>query len=283
MINIEVCYKGEEFMAKRNIQQRSFFQICMLLLTISLTLGSTTAYAYSGDTTKTVSMKTQQPMYNGTMSIQDTTAKAGEKNVIVEITGEWPVALGAYTMCLKYDPAVLELVTVSFIGTIGESADFITIWGSDEPGNVTAGAIWCYGSAQPGSGVLFKVVFNISTSAQSGETLLDLREYLKPQQVTKYVQPPGYGITPDLYDGVLTIEKQDACGDVDKNGILNISDAVFIISYIFGGGPAPEPLCLGDIDGNGFISISDAVAIINYIFGEGPAPRQPHDCLCTVN
>jgi hypothetical protein len=32
-------------------------------------------------------------------------------------------------------------------------------------------------------------------------------------------------------------------GDADCNGIVNISDAVYLISYIFGGGPEPCADC----------------------------------------
>jgi len=62
------------------------------------------------------------------------------------------------------------------------------------------------------------------------------------------------------------------CGDADCNGAWSIGDAVYIINYIFGGGPAPCQTCNGDADGNGGISIGDAVYLINYIFGGGPAP-----------
>ena len=63
------------------------------------------------------------------------------------------------------------------------------------------------------------------------------------------------------------------CGDADGNLIFTISDAVFLINYIFAGGPAPFPLCSGDTDGNGIITISDAVYLINYIFAGGPPPH----------
>ncbi len=66
--------------------------------------------------------------------------------------------------------------------------------------------------------------------------------------------------------------QQYVCGDADGNGIITISDAVYLISYIFGGGPAPVPVLAGDADCNGIITISDAVYLINYIFGGGPAP-----------
>jgi hypothetical protein len=62
------------------------------------------------------------------------------------------------------------------------------------------------------------------------------------------------------------------CGDTDGNGIMNMSDAVYIIAYIFGGGPAPEPLLSGDVDCNAMVNMSDVVYILSFIFAGGPAP-----------
>lgn len=62
------------------------------------------------------------------------------------------------------------------------------------------------------------------------------------------------------------------CGDADGSDLITISDAVYLINYIFSAGPAPSPLLSGDADCNGLITISDAVYLINYIFSGGPAP-----------
>ena len=62
------------------------------------------------------------------------------------------------------------------------------------------------------------------------------------------------------------------CGDADGNSILTISDAVYLINYIFAGGAAPNPLGAGDPDYNDLVTISDAVFLINYIFAGGPEP-----------
>ncbi len=62
------------------------------------------------------------------------------------------------------------------------------------------------------------------------------------------------------------------CGDANHSGGVNISDAVYLIQYIFSGGPAPNPLVAGDANCNGTINISDVVYLINYIFTGGPAP-----------
>ncbi len=62
------------------------------------------------------------------------------------------------------------------------------------------------------------------------------------------------------------------CGDADSGGAVTVADAVYVINYIFAGGPAPYPLASADVDCSGTVSIGDAVAIISYIFGGGPAP-----------
>ncbi len=63
------------------------------------------------------------------------------------------------------------------------------------------------------------------------------------------------------------------CGDADNNSQISVSDAVYIVNYIFGGGPAPATQPGGDPDGNGQTSIADAVYLINYIFAGGPPPN----------
>ena len=71
---------------------------------------------------------------------------------------------------------------------------------------------------------------------------------------------------------IIVVEPSGICGDADGNNIVTISDAVYLINYIFSGGPAPDPITTGDADCNGIITISDAVYLINYIFTGGPAP-----------
>jgi hypothetical protein len=62
------------------------------------------------------------------------------------------------------------------------------------------------------------------------------------------------------------------CGDADDNGVVSVSDAVYLISYIFAGGPAPDPLERGDVDCDTIVNVSDAVYLIAYIFSGGPPP-----------
>jgi hypothetical protein len=59
------------------------------------------------------------------------------------------------------------------------------------------------------------------------------------------------------------------CGDADVSGDVDISDAVYLINYIFSGGPAPDPIARGNVDCSGSVDISDVVYLINYIFSGG--------------
>ncbi len=65
------------------------------------------------------------------------------------------------------------------------------------------------------------------------------------------------------------------CGDAGGDGSINIADAVYLINYIFKGGPAPEPLDAGDANCDGNVNVADAVYLINYIFKGGPEPCCP--------
>ena len=62
------------------------------------------------------------------------------------------------------------------------------------------------------------------------------------------------------------------CGDVDDNNQVDITDAVFLVNYIFASGPAPDPLSSGDVDCNNQVDITDAVYLVNYIFASGAVP-----------
>jgi len=74
----------------------------------------------------------------------------------------------------------------------------------------------------------------------------------------------------DLQNGFAT--NFAICGNADGSQSVDISDAVYLIAYIFSGGPAPNPIAAGDTDCSGTVDISDAVLLVSYIFGGGPAP-----------
>jgi hypothetical protein len=62
------------------------------------------------------------------------------------------------------------------------------------------------------------------------------------------------------------------CGDTNSDGLANIADAVYVINYVFKGGPAPDPYCVGDANGDDDVNVGDAVYLIAFVFSGGPPP-----------
>jgi parallel beta-helix repeat protein len=62
------------------------------------------------------------------------------------------------------------------------------------------------------------------------------------------------------------------CGDANDDGEVNIGDVVYLIGYLYRGGPSPDPVSLGDPNGDATIDIGDVVYLINYLFRSGPPP-----------
>jgi hypothetical protein len=65
------------------------------------------------------------------------------------------------------------------------------------------------------------------------------------------------------------------CGDANGDGDVNVADAVFLIAYVFKGGPAPDPVEAGDANCDGDVNVGDAVYLIAYVFKGGPEPCCP--------
>jgi len=68
------------------------------------------------------------------------------------------------------------------------------------------------------------------------------------------------------------LTQADYCGDINKDGDINILDIVELINYKYKGGPEPTPLVIADADHSGEINILDIVCIINFKYKNGPKP-----------
>ena len=74
------------------------------------------------------------------------------------------------------------------------------------------------------------------------------------------------------WNSVVYREIPGICGDANRDGAINISDAVFITNYVFTGGDPPVPYITGDVNCDGTANVSDAVWIVNYVFIDGNDP-----------
>jgi PKD repeat protein len=101
-------------------------------------------------------------------------------------------------------------------------------------------------------------LFWIPTEDQEGDT-----------SVTLVAHDPG-GLTDSMQIGftVVTFIR----GDANGNGVLNGIDVVYLVAYLKGLGPAPDPFMAGDANGNGQVNGLDVVYLVAYFKGAGPPP-----------
>ncbi len=58
-------------------------------------------------------------------------------------------------------------------------------------------------------------------------------------------------------------------GDINRNGRLDIADLVFLVDYIFRGGPLPDPIEAGDANYDGSVTVLDILVLVDHIFRGG--------------
>ena len=64
-------------------------------------------------------------------------------------------------------------------------------------------------------------------------------------------------------------------GDFNADCIIDLGDMVFLTSYLYRGGPPPNPLWLGDTNCDGVVELGDRVKLGNYIYRGGSPPCSP--------
>lgn len=68
--------------------------------------------------------------------------------------------------------------------------------------------------------------------------------------------------------------------DANNDSQRSITDAVYLIDYVFAGGPSPTPNAVGsgDADCSGVVNVSDVVYLVSYVFAGEPIPGQTCSC-----
>ena len=61
-------------------------------------------------------------------------------------------------------------------------------------------------------------------------------------------------------------------GDVDESGSVTASDIIFLVNFVFKGGPAPADPSTGDVNASCTITAADVIYLVNYVFKAGPDP-----------
>jgi hypothetical protein len=56
-------------------------------------------------------------------------------------------------------------------------------------------------------------------------------------------------------------------GDADASGTLTSADVIYLVNYVFKGGPLPLPCAgAGDANCDGGVNASDIITVVNHLF-----------------
>jgi hypothetical protein len=66
-------------------------------------------------------------------------------------------------------------------------------------------------------------------------------------------------------------------GDSNQDFVVDITDSVFLLNYLFQNGPVSECLEGSELNGDGNVDISDVIYLLNYLFLGGPEPVSMND------
>ena len=79
-------------------------------------------------------------------------------------------------------------------------------------------------------------------------------------------------------------------GDLNQDGVLDISDEISLLGYLFLGSPvrlpchgeadSPHNLAVLDSNGDRRLDVSDAIYTLRYLFLGGPPPTHGTECRC---
>jgi hypothetical protein len=183
--------------------------------------------------------------------------------------------------------AIDSVFDASSIIDEGGGTDFPFYWAGTTHENMGAvsgefAVYVCFGTAYgfmespPGSGHYLLMDVHGAGAQRSDPKIGDPGDY-----------PHGHGPQGDvvrIYNYVRCVRDvsltTSSCGDTDGSGSVDIDDVIYLIGYVFSGGPAPDPIANGDADCSGAIDIDDVVYLIGYIFAGSNPPCQPDGESC---
>ncbi len=126
----------------------------------------------------------------------------------------------------------------------------------------------------PGYGPVLRMYFSVPSNAIPGQTVpIELDGYLSyaPEYSGRFLD-----YQPETSAGSIDVTSccMNARGNVDGDPTdeVTISDLVYLVDYMFSGGPAPTCTKEADINGSLTIDVSDLVYLVDYMFTGGYPP-----------
>jgi len=127
-----------------------------------------------------------------------------------------------------------------------------------------------------GRGPIVVFYFNIRCSVPQGYYPIKLEEDTLNYPVYDNTLGDKLGqniYIPVLANGIIYVASGVVLrGDANGDCKVMVSDVIYLVNYLFKGGPASNPVEAGDANCDDEVTVSDVVYLINYLFKGGPPP-----------
>ncbi|MFN0058713.1 MAG: hypothetical protein ACKVX7_09690 [Planctomycetota bacterium] len=207
--------------------------------------------------------------------------------VALSVLGTWEAELLGYTVALDYDEEVLSCTSLSLAGTTAGALqpDFFLPTIDNSAGVFVADVLLSFTLAETfapavDSALVAATFMPLAAASPTTSTTLALANQLGfPPSDCEMLRTGSVVVAPALSPGTLVFLSGLGAtfirGDSNGDDVLDVSDPLHTLLYLFAFGAAPPCLDAADSNDSGDVNIPDAVYTLNYLFAFGPPLPAP--------
>ncbi len=227
-----------------------------------------------------------------TLEIPDQAVVPNQSDVWFPVVASHPDPIRGFQVMATHDPSALTFNRCSLDNTATAAVHPEFFECNEFDSRVEVGVLFDFEPPfefrfiPPGENqtILF-LVYDVSNGAPQGAvTEVRLRNNASISRIFNIFTVDGFSKFPSLESStvrILNITPPAQLptfflrGDVDRNGSIEITDAVKLLNFLFLGGPPPTCPDAADFNDHGAVDISGAIGILNFLFLGGAPPRPP--------
>ena len=224
------------------------------------------------------------------MWLQSVHVLPGQEDFWVPVRATSPVHIHGFQLLVQYDPARLAFRAHSFTFTPVEALDPEFVEVVDNDSFIEVGCLFDFSLpltnkriSPPTRDRVMHLRFDVRSAVTSGTvTRLSLEDDLELSQVRNILTVEGgRSIQPRLRGARVEVVSRDASvhafvrGDTNDDSVVDLSDALVVLNYLFLQGPEPRCLDAADFSDEGNVSLTSVLSLLNFLFLRGAPPEAP--------